>query len=427
MFLTQSGGFIMKPISKLLGALLSLIYDGLSALGIVNIGVAIIIFTVVVRLIIFPLTFSQNKSTKITSYIQPEMNKITKKYRGKKDQDSMIAQQNEVRELQAKYGVNLGAGCLTSFLQLPIFFALYRVILNVPAYVGKIKVLYSDIADAILKNEEVKKKFIEFAGNESTLKGIKLNIDNKNTVIDVLAKFQSGTWDKFNELIAGSKNVNDVTTVIDTNVDKINDTYSFLGGIDLTSAPGFALTAALAIPVLSMVFQFLSIHATPQQEPQDPQQAQTMKTMKTFMNVMPIMSFFVCVSVPAGVGLYWATGALVSFLTSIGVNFYFNHCDMEKVVEKSKDKAAKKAAKRKAKGKKTFMEKMQEAAAMQQSMQQQQSSNNPAARNAANTSLKNYSSAANTNKAQGTKYKAGSLASKANALQIYNENNGGKK
>ena len=49
MFLTQSGGFIMKPISKLLGVILSLLYDGLNSLGIINIGLAIILFTLIIR------------------------------------------------------------------------------------------------------------------------------------------------------------------------------------------------------------------------------------------------------------------------------------------------------------------------------------------------------------------------------------------
>lgn len=425
MFLTQSGGFIVKPIAKLLGLILSLIYEGLCSLGIVNIGIAIIIFTIFIRLLLFPLTFSQNRSSKISSYIQPEMNKITKKYRNKKDQESMMAQQAEIRQLQSKYGINLGAGCLTSLLQLPIFFALYRVILNVPAYVDRIKDLYLPIAKKISSNEDVFNKLVEFSKEDPTLSSVVkgINIENTDTIIDVLAKFQDSTWSKFSELIP---NHQDVVSIMSENSDKINDAYRFFGGINLTTAPGLGISLAMIIPVLSMVFQFLSLHATPQQEPQDAQQAQSMKTMKTFMNIMPIMSFFVCVTVPAGVGLYWAAGALVSFLTSISVNFYFAHCDMEKVLEKSMKKAAKKAAKRKAKGKKSFMEQLQEAAAMQQASQPQQSSNNRSAVNAANTSLKNYSPA--TNNKQGTKYKAGSLASKANALQNYNnDNNGGKR
>ena len=84
MFLTQSGGFIMKPISKLLGVILSLLYDGLNSLGIINIGLAIILFTLIIRLLLLPLMIKQNRASKIMNYIQPEINKVTKKYKGKK-------------------------------------------------------------------------------------------------------------------------------------------------------------------------------------------------------------------------------------------------------------------------------------------------------------------------------------------------------
>lgn len=417
MILTKSGGAILGPISRLLGALLSLIYDGLDAIGLKAgiIGVSIILFTIVIRMLMFPLTFKQNKSGKISNYIQPELNKINKKYKGKKDQQSMMAQQQEIRELQAKYGVNLTSGCLTSFLQLPIFFALYRVILNVPAYVSKVYDMYKPIADSIMNSDKTK-ALEEFTKTKSGL-SFKADGCTTNTIIDTLAKFESKTWDEFAAFVQN----NDVAQAIDNNKGSINDAYSFLFGINLTSVPGFALTAALLIPILSMVFQFLSIHATPQQPAQDPQQEQTMKTMKTFMNIMPIMSFIVCVNVPAGVGLYWAMGALVSCLTSLGVNFYFKHCDMDKVVAKSAEKAAKKAAERKAKGKKTFMERMQEAAYGQEA-----SNSAGTSRNVANTSLKNYSSATSKNNNANTKYKAGSLASKANAMQRYNDNGGNK-
>ena len=79
MLLTQQGGFILKPISKLLGAILSLLYDGLSSLGIINIGIAIILFTLLIRLCLLPLMIKQNKSGKIMNYIQPEINKVAKK------------------------------------------------------------------------------------------------------------------------------------------------------------------------------------------------------------------------------------------------------------------------------------------------------------------------------------------------------------
>ncbi len=417
MFLTQESGLIMGPITKILGLVINWLYNVFSSMGIVSIGLTIIVFTLLIRIVFVSSMFKQNRSSKINNYIQPEINKIQKKYRGKKDQESMMKQQQEIREIQEKHGASMTGGCLSSLIQLPIFFGVYNVIQNIPAYITKIKDLYSPIAQAIQNDSAAFDKLVEYKESVKTLNIIEMNNSNTNTIIDVLAQFSSKSWNEFMDLLGNNGTVVDV---INSNIGEINDIYSFIGGINLMTAPGFKFTLALLIPILSMVFQYLSMNATPMQSTGDPTQDATMKSMKTMMNVMPIMSFFITVNVPAGVGLYWATGSLVSFITSKLIRFYFNKADMEKIVEKSKEKAAKKIAKRKAKGKKTFMEKMQEATYGQQ---QQETTHRNAVSNA---SLKNYSSATMKSQSGNVKYREGSLASKANALQRFNDNNGGK-
>lgn len=410
MFLTKQGGFIMKPISILLGALMNFIYELFENFGVLSVGFSIILITFIIRLFMVPNMYKQKRTSEIIKTIQPELNKIAKKYRGKKDQESMMAQQRETSELQQKYGASMTGGCLGSLIQLPIFMAMYNVIRNIPAYIDNIKALYNPIANAIAKNPDAFNKLQEFQAGEKALSGVKLTVENPDTIIDVLAKFSESAWDKFAELF---NNQGPIVDAINQYAPQINERYDFFG-INLTTAPGFAFTIAMIIPVLSFIFQFLSMHATPQQEPSDPQQAATMKSMKTFMNIMPIFSFFISVTAPAGIGLYWAMGSLVSFLTSISIAAYFKKADMDKIVEKSKAKAAKKIAKRKAKGKKTFMERMQESAANQ---------NNSSAHvngNVASANLKNYSSSTMNNSNGTTRYKAGSLAAKANAMQRYN-------
>lgn len=418
MFLTQDDGLIVGPIARLMGWILEGLYDLLNNFGIVTIGVAIIIFTFIIRLCLFPMMFKQSKSSKISNYIQPEINKINKKYRGKKDQESMLAQQQEVRKIQEKYGVSLSAGCLQSIIQLPIFFALYAVIQNIPAYVGKVKDLYLPIADKIAANQAVFDRFVAYNETEKINAVVKPSIDNTNSIIDVLSKVSDkDAWMELSNALANS----DVTNAINANVDQITDIYSFIGGINLAAVPGFAIAPALLIPILSMVFQFLSVKASPSQmssnASNDPTTEATMKSMKTMLMVMPVFSFFVTVNVPAGLGLYWATGSLVSFLTSVLTNTYFKHCDIEKVVEKSKQKAAKKIEKKKASGKKSFMDKLQEAA------YGQPEENTTSKSNIASANLKNYTSNTMNKSNSGVKYRENSLAAKANIMERYNEKN----
>lgn len=423
MLLTKQGGLIVKPLSTLFGWIFDFIYNLMDRIGVVNIGFTIILFTILVRIAIFPLMIKQNKSTKIMNYIQPEITKVTKKYKGKRDQESLLAQQRETKAIQDKYGVSLSSGCLTGLIQLPIFMATYRIIQNIPAYVTKIYNLYDRIATVIYTDDSAGKAFQTFYDahkGESVFRGVGFDLANKNTIIDVLAKFSSSTWDSFTQAISGNQQL---VQAVNETVPKINERYDFFG-INLTTVPGFALTTALLIPIASLIFQFLSMHATPQQTNNaDPTQQATMKSMKMMMNIMPLFSFFICVSVPAGLGLYWAVGSLVSFLSSIAINAYFKKADMDKILEKSKEKAEKKRAKRKNPEKKSFMERMQEAAYGPSEEQNPKKVH----KDAAVASLKNYTSNTMKKQEEGVTYRAGSLAARANALQKFNGSDGGDK
>ena len=146
MILTQNTGIIMGPVTKLLGLLFNAIYTLFNGMGIESIALSIVVFTVIIRLLLFPFNLKTTRSSKIQQFLRPEFNKITKKYKGKKDQESMLAQQQETRELQEKYGIKMTQGCITSLIQFPVFIGLYNVIQNIPAYVPKVKALYEPIA-----------------------------------------------------------------------------------------------------------------------------------------------------------------------------------------------------------------------------------------------------------------------------------------
>ncbi|MBR3538259.1 MAG: membrane protein insertase YidC [Eubacterium sp.] len=436
MILTQSSGFLLGNLSKLLGWVMNGIYNLFNNMGVVSIALSIIVFTVIIRLAMFPLSIKTTRSGKIQNFLRPEFQKITKKYKGKKDNASVIAQQKETRELQKKYGIKMSAGCLTALIQLPIFLSLYNVIQNIPAYVGKIYDLYAPIANAMIKVEGAHDTLAQFITDNKitrvTLQAFDHTINTAsdagksalNSIIDVLAKCGNDFFEKLKVLFGGSP---DVVNAINANQEKIVDSNQFILGINLSEAPGWAWTWALIIPISAFLFQFLSMKVTPQQSTGDPQQDAQMKSMRRFMLVMPVMSFFVTISVPAGLGLYWAVSALVSVLITLATNFYYDHADMEAIVEKARVKAERKMERQKArrggKEKKSFLDKMQEAAGGQSSGASEEES--AGMRQYGSARLKNYTSstsykdrpAENSN----AKYKPGSLASKANALRDYNE------
>ncbi len=419
MFLTQQGG-ILGPFAWVFGKILDLMYNILANdNGVANLGLCIILFTIVVKLILVPMNVNTSKTSKINSLIQPEIKKIQKKYQNKKDQASMIKQQEELQAVYDKYGTSMTGGCLPMLIQFPIIMGLYRVIQSIPAYVGKIKDVYNPIAQAILdsKGSNTQQFLIDYV-NENEITTASYAISNfedvtsigADNVIDVISNM--GT----NDLTAllTDLGLNDLFV---SNIDKINEIYSFILGINISEAPGYRLTWALLIPLTSVLFNFLSIKVSMSKTGNsgDPTADSMMKSM---MITMPLMSLFIGISLPAGIGIYWAVGALLSVIIQICMNFYFDHMDMDKFIEKQIEKAEKKKAKRG--GKKSFMQRMMDSS----EEAQKELEKREAMRKNAASSLKNY---VPSEKAQQTvdkktakKYKEGSIGSKANIMMSYN-------
>ncbi|MCR5214483.1 MAG: YidC/Oxa1 family membrane protein insertase [Eubacterium sp.] len=439
MILTQTSGIIMGPVTRLLGLVFNAIYNLFYGMGIESIALSIVVFTILIRFILFPFNIKQTRSSKIQQYLRPEFNKINKKYKGKKDQDSMLAQQKETRELQEKYGIKMTQGCLTSLLQFPVFIGLYNVIQNIPAYVDHIRSLYVPIANAVYNTEgahdlietfvsdnkitRLTSKLVEFTSTTDSSSGDGLSAFNY--IIDVLYRCNDDLLQKVGQVFSSNS---DVATAIAANQQHISNVNHFIFGINLAEAPGFHLTPALMIPIISGICQLLSMLVMPMNETGDPQQDAQMKSMRRSMYFMPIMSFIVTVNAPAGLGIYWATSAFISFLITVFSNLYYDHVDMEKIVQKQMVKAEKEIAKRKASGKKTFSEKMAEMASGQTEQEGTSSSTATRVTTYSNMNLKNYNNSdADDDTEADESYdrseivpKKGSLADKANAVKRFN-------
>ncbi len=419
MFLTQQGG-ILGPFAWIFGKILDLMYNLLAdGNGVANLGLCIILFTVVVKVILIPMNVNTSKTSKINSLIQPEIKKIQKKYQNKKDQASMLKQQEELQAVYDKYGTSMTGGCLPMLIQFPIIMGLYRVIQCIPAYVGKIKDVYTPIAEAILKNK----------GNNTQQFLIDYVNDNGITTASyAISKFEDVKQISADHVIDVISNMgtNDLTTLLTelnlndmfvSNIDKINEIYSFALGINISEAPGYRLTWALLIPLVSVICNFLSMKVS-MAKTGDSGNATADSMMKSMMITMPIMSALICITMPAGIGIYWAMGAFISIIIQIGMNFYFDHMDMDKFIEKQIAKAEKKKEKRG--GKKSFMQRMMDSSEeAQRELEKQQAMKKNAA-----SSLKSYVPSEKAQQAvankNGKKYKKGSIGANANIMMNYN-------
>lgn len=123
-------------IAKLLGYVMNAICWLQGRIGPVNLGLSIILFTVVVYMLLTPLTMKQQKFSKLQGKMAPELQAIQNKYKDKQqDQAAMVKMNEETQAVYKKYGVSPVGSCLPMLLQMPILFALYRVVSNISEYV----------------------------------------------------------------------------------------------------------------------------------------------------------------------------------------------------------------------------------------------------------------------------------------------------
>lgn len=351
--LTQSNTFIIGSIAKLLGFIMNGIFNALSYIGIENIGLSIIIFTVIVYTLMIPMTIKQQKFSRMSAVMNPEIQKIQKKYKNKKDQASMMKMQEETKLVYEKYGTSPTGGCLGLLIQFPILFALWPVIQNIPAYVTSIKDAYMPLVNQIMATDGYQ-KIMEGIGKASPIMINPETYDysKANTLVDVLYKFRPGTWDTLADKFP------DLTNLIDSTKNSLTHLNTFLG-INIAETPGsMFMTAtknfsigliivALAIPVLSGLSQWISAKLMQQatstgNDDDNPMAAQ----MKTMMNVMPLISVFMCFSMPAGLGIYWIASAVVRTIQQLVINKFLSKKSMDELIEENIKKAAKKREKK---------------------------------------------------------------------------------
>ncbi len=415
--LTQYSGAILGPIAKILGLILNAVFNIVP-----NVGVAIIIFTVIIYLCLLPLTYKQQKFSKLSAKMNPEIQAVQAKYKGKQDQVSMQKQNEEIQAIYHKYGVSPTGSCVQLLIQMPILFALYRVINSVPAYVEKIYSVLEQLARNIIDtpggveeitkliNEKgsalsVFKKYTEVSGNSVKF----IAADQVSSIIDVLNRASSKEWDAIGAISGIDAATFDTTRV---SFEKFN---TFLG-LNISNTPMYIIKdalatgawglfiGALAIPVLAALTQWINTLFMPQASSNGNDSAASM--MKSMNVTMPLMSAFFCLSLPCGMGIYWIAGAVVRSIQQVIINRRIDSIDMDALIEKNIDKYNKKIE-----GKEAAAGKI---SATNSAMRKQSGSSTESSKEEAVAKAEEYYK---------SHAKPGSIASKANMVKQFNEKN----
>ena len=422
--LTQYQGMFIGPIAKILGYLMEGIFYVLDIIGIHNSGLSIILFTVVIYLCLTPLTYKQQKFSKLQAKMGPEIQAIQAKYKNKKDNDSMMAMNQETQAVYAKYGVSASGSCVQLAIQMPILLALYRVIYAIPAYVASVKEVFFPFVDKLIAQKGSAEFIQEFANagmyakqfeNESFIGGVTSYI--QNTYIDVLNRASTANW------LSLKTQYPSLTADVDRTMASLDQYNNFLG-LNIANSPSFIIKdafsngayllviGAILIPVLAAATQWINTKLMPTQASSGNAQADQMAAQMKMMNtMMPLMSAFFCFTLPAGMGIYWIAGAVIRSVQQIILNKHIDKMDFDEIVEKNKDKAAKKMAK-----KKVQAEKMQQYANV--------NTRNINVNKTSGISEKEREEALQrANEYYSKNAKPGSMAAKANMVREYNEKN----
>jgi YidC/Oxa1 family membrane protein insertase len=349
-FLTQNSTPIIGEVAKILGWIMNVIFEFLNnVLHIPSIGLTIILFTIIIYMLMLPLTIKQQKFSKLSAKMNPEIQKIQKKYKGKKDNESAIKMNEETKAVYAKYGVSPTGSCLQLLIQMPILFALYRVIWNVPAYVSGVKGAFMPLVDKLLVTAN-STEFLQTIGKANGISN-KLDYSQANTIVDVLYKFKPGNW------VELSSKFPELQSLIESTEKTVIHFNSFLG-INISDTPfnlfkqGIAagsvllIIGAISIPLLSGLTQWFNTKLMPQQAASTGEGNPMEASMKSMNLMMPVMSAVLCVTLPVGMGLYWIAGALIRSVQQYSINKYLDRIDLDDLMKKNVEKANKKREKK---------------------------------------------------------------------------------
>ena len=355
---TKSSTPIIGQLATVMGWIMDGIYRLLNVFGIQNIGLCIIIFSILIYALMTPLQIKQQKFSKLSAIMQPELQKIQKKYKGKNDQASMQKMQEETQAVYQKYGVSPTGSCVQLAIQFPILMALYQVIYKIPAYVGSVKDILASAVTSITGVSgytEILQQFI----TDNKMTRVQLVMDGSNatsnSVTDFLYALSPSQW----KTLAETSQFSGFTDTLNSTAKEISHVQNFFG-LNIADQPltyikaafvgGSILIAiaAILIPILAWATQMINLKLMPQAAQQgsgDAQQDAMMNSMKTMNTVMPLMSAVFCFTFPVGLGIYWVASAAVRSVQQLIINKLMDKIQVEDLISENMKKMEKKREK----------------------------------------------------------------------------------
>ncbi|MBR0484863.1 MAG: membrane protein insertase YidC [Oscillospiraceae bacterium] len=332
-------GFLMKVIYQLVG----------------NYGISIILFTFVTRMILFPVSYKQQKNTARMQLLNPKLKKLQEKY--KNDPNKM---QMEQFQLYQDENINPYSSCLTSFIPLILLWGVLAVVYKPMTYILNYDANIIEEAKSIVisLDAETEKNLSKNSMRQELIIMEKM-LQNPEAFSAVIQDGQVTFMENETETV---QKLNYIDSQFVTEVTDFAKTFT-LGNVKLSETPSTKPSEnssffLFLIPILSGLMQLVfTVYSQRMQKKRNPDMP-NMGSMNAMLYAMPLFSVWLAFTVPAGVGFYWLCSSVFSFLQSVFLYAWFNEERVEKIGEAERQKA--KNAKRRPSMMQKLMEQQEE-------------------------------------------------------------------
>ena len=341
-----------------------------------NYGIALFLFTLIIKLIMLPSSIKQQKASARMARMQPKLDQIKKKYANNKEKLN-----EATMELYNQEGANPMGSCLPMIVTYVILFAIIEVVYAPMSYISGLPsdkingavetvVNYYNISQAISKDiaegEETALTFSERLANGTNIEELfasynegfndRNKITDEKLAVAVEAFEANPSLDEYfndsskvsSRLVAAGKNsrvqllvlsiAKDYPQLFDTEVVKFCEEfdYSFLG-FYLGAYPSWS-NIYILIPIISFVSQIALMVLTQLFQKKNGMNVQQGKGMMAMLYFMPILSFIIAFNFPAGIGIYWIFSSVLSLVQTVGLQLWYTPARMDKALAKEDKK-----------------------------------------------------------------------------------------
>ncbi|MBQ7574316.1 MAG: membrane protein insertase YidC [Clostridia bacterium] len=297
-------------ITRPMGYIIEFIYNLVQ-----NYGIAIILFTVVIKLILTPLNVKSQKSMRKQQKIQPYLAELQKKYAN--DQEKL---NRETMKLYKENNISMAGGCLPMLIQMPILIGLYQVIQKPLSYLLHVNFNDPDVIRRVyaLRDAYADSKLITRTEEQ---------LANMNQI-------NISQWAQLN----GDKDwiINFKMFFLDlANIP--SKAFSYIGEVFTGNMEHLSIVLLLIIPILAVLASVgsmkISQSLSGQNNKSDDAAAQTANQMsKSMTMMMPVMTGFFTLTLPAGIGLYWIVSSVTQIIQQLALNLYFDKKKEDEIV-----------------------------------------------------------------------------------------------